>query len=298
MAAPKGCWITADPCASPEEKAAAATAAEENTSPRTISSDQIIKVGDQVVTADNALALKEMLEATTTASASKDNGDGVLTITVWREADQRAAKKAKGDKDKIPAGTVVEIVQNVNLTNVDELKETIDLAGADNSVVVSLGIQRAGEALGGAVELTRTIMVDNSNVINFANFPQVRDTIYKELIIESLASSELNESIGQQNVEKYATQAIDIELACYEAVQADRKTCNQTQAACDANMLGDQQCGGASYSEAEVSEMMATCTEKRQQCFTEQQEANEKPGRRQHSDGTARVLQRTKRYLW
>ena len=60
-------------------------------------------------------------------------------------------------------------------------------------------------------------MVENSNVINFANFPQVRDTVYKELILASLASSELNESIGSQNVEKYATQAVDIELACYEA---------------------------------------------------------------------------------
>ena len=47
MAAPKDAGSAADPCASPEEKAAAATTAEENTSPRTISSDQIIKVGDR-----------------------------------------------------------------------------------------------------------------------------------------------------------------------------------------------------------------------------------------------------------
>lgn len=238
-----------------------------------MSSDQIIKVGDVTVTAENALQLKAQLESTRAAAASLDNAADKLTITVWREADQRAAKKAKGDKEKTPAGTAVDLVQNVNLANVDELKATIDLAGPDNSLLITLETQRGGK--GGAIELTRTVMVENSNVINFANFPQVRDTVYKELILASLASSELNENIGPQNVEKYATQAVDIELACYEAVQADRKTCNQTQAACEANMAGDQQCGGASYTEAQVSEMMATCTEARQQCFTDQQEANE-----------------------
>ena len=109
---------------------------------------------------------------------------------------------------------------------------------------------------------------NDAGEIDFDQFAQVRDVIFKTLLAQDIADSYTGELAAQQAI-AYAQTAAEAELICFVTSQTARETCNQVSNSCASAM----ETGGLSQSQ--VDGMMEDCLTKRTECYNAEQEAGD-----------------------